>query len=347
MSDRPRPRAFRLDDESVALDDVRAPPSPKAEVRLETAPIPADTRSAPIDEGEQQIEAAQRSGVAKPWRPSLGALAWTGVGGLVSLGLGLWVTNLLEALWAKAQGFGWLGLGFAAALLIGVAGLAAREIAALLRQGRIAELHVELARAHASDDRALARAAVGRLIALYSVRPETARAREELQRAMGEIIDGRDLVEIAERALVKPLDARARAEVAAAAKRVSLVTALSPRAVFDVVFVAAQVVRLTRRIAEIYGGRPGLLGFIKLARSISTHLVITGGMAVGDTVLQGLIGHGLAAKISSRMGEGVLNGLLTARVGLSALAVCRPAPFHAAKPPTVNDVAPFLFGGKD
>ena len=74
---------------------------------------------------------------------------------------------------------------------------------------------------------------------------------------MGEIIDGRDLVEIAERALVKPLDARARAEVAAAAKRVSLVTALSPRAVLDVVFVAAQVVRLTRRIAEIYGGRPG------------------------------------------------------------------------------------------
>ena len=72
---------------------------------------------------------------------------------------------------------------------------------------------------------------------------------------------------------MRPLDARARAEVAAAAKRVSLVTALSPRAVLDVIFVAAQVVRLTRRIAEIYGGRPGLLGFLKLARSISTHLV--------------------------------------------------------------------------
>ena len=162
---------------------------------------------------------------------------------------------------------------------------------------------------------------------------------------MGEIIDGRDLVEIAERALVKPLDARARAEVAAAAKRVSLVTALSPRAALDVVFVAAQVVRLTRRIAEIYGGRPGFLGFIKLARAISAHLVITGGMAVGDTLLQGLIGHGIAAKLSSRMGEGMLNGLLTARVGLSAMAVCRPAPFRAVKSPSVNDVAPFLFRG--
>jgi len=43
------------------------------------------------------------------------------------------------------------------------------------------------------------------------------------------------------------------------------------------------------------------------------------------------------------MGEGVLNGLLTARVGLSALAVCRPAPFGIVKPPGVSDVAPFLF----
>ena len=62
----------------------------------------------------------------------------------------------------------WLvGIGFAALLLIGVAGLAAREVTALLRQGRIAELHAELARAHSGDDRTLARAAVVRLIALY------------------------------------------------------------------------------------------------------------------------------------------------------------------------------------
>ena len=43
------------------------------------------------------------------------------------------------------------------------------------------------------------------------------------------------------------------------------------------------------------------------------------------------------------MGEGVLNGLLTARVGLSALAVCRPAPFSVDKAPGVSEVAPFLF----
>jgi len=341
---RPRPRAFRLDDAGVAFDDRPAAEAAKAEIRTETAPIP-DRRPEPLDEGEREIEAAQTSGVASRWRPTLAALIWTGLGGLVSLGVGLWVDELVERLWIKAEGLGWIGLGFAIALLAGVVGLATREAAALARQRRIAELHAALAKAHAQDDRTLARAAVGRLIALYQMRPETARARAELSQALQEIIDGRDLVEIAERALVKPLDARVRAEAAAAAKRVSLVTALSPRAVLDVVFVAAQVVRLTRRIAEIYGGRPGFFGFVKLARSIAAHLAITGGMAAGDTILQGLVGHGIAAKLSSRMGEGVLNGLLTARVGLSAMAVCRPAPFHAVKAPSLNDVAPFLFGG--
>ena len=97
------------------------------------------------------------------------------------------------------------------------------------------------------------------------------------------------------------------------------------------IFVVAQIVRLIRRIAEIYGGRPGLLGFFKLARSVGAHIAITGGMAVGDSLLQQIVGHGIASKISARMGEGVLNGLLTARVGLSALAVCRPAPFGVAQ----------------
>ena len=342
---RPRPRAFRLDDQRIALDDAPAPILPSAVITTQTEPIP-DRADAPLlDEAERQVEAAQRSGIASRWRPTLSGLVWAGLGGLVSLGVGLWFDSLLEGLFAKATSLGWIGAVFAIVFLIGLFGVALREILALMRQRGIAELHATLARAHAEDDGPAARAGVKRLMALYEKRPETARGRAEIAEAMRGIVDGRDLIDVAERALLKALDVRAQAEIAAAAKRVSLVTALSPRAVLDVVFVVAQVVRVTRRIAEIYGGRPGLLGFVRLARSIGAHLVITGGMAVGDSVLQGLVGHGIASKISARMGEGVLNGLLTARVGLSALAVCRPAPFHTQKAPGVSDVAPFLFGG--
>ena len=189
---------------------------------------------------------------------------------------------------------------------------------------------------------------IARLITLYERRPETAAGRAEVAEAAHAIIDGRDLIDIAERALLRPLDAKAQGEIAAAAKRVSMVTAISPRAILDMIFVIAQIVYLIRRIAEIYGGRPGLLGFFKLARSVGAHIAITGGMAVGDSLLQQVVGHGIASKISARLGEGVLNGLLTARVGLSALAVCRPAPFGVQKPPGVAEVAPFLFGaGKE
>jgi putative membrane protein len=332
MSDpRPRPRAFRLDDTEVVIE-------PRVE------PIPTLAHEIALDEDEREIEIAQQKGMLARWRPSLGALFWSGLGGLVSLGLGLWFTELVETLFAKAQALGWIAAAFGALALLALIAIGAREAVAILRQSRIARLHADLARARASDDGDAARPLVGRLIALYERRPETAAGRAETTEAMRAIIDGRDLIDIAERALLRPLDAKAQLEIAAAAKRVSMVTAISPRAVLDVIFVMAQIVFLIRRIAEIYGGRPGLLGFVKLARSVGAHVAITGGMAVGDSLVQQVLGHGLASKISARLGEGVLNGLLTARVGLSALAVCRPAPFGAQKPPGVSDVAPFLFG---
>lgn len=343
MSPRPpRPRAFRLDDRRVAVDDQPASLLPEAIISSQNDPIPA-TAPASIDEAELEVEVAQRSGLIARTGVTLAGLAWTGLGGLVSLAVGLWATNLIEGLFARAESLGIIGVVFGLVFLVGLIGLAAREIIAVGRQTRIAEMHVAFAKARAADDRAQARRLAGELVALYRSRPETARARAEVEDAGRAIIDGRDLIDIAERSLLRPLDQRAESEIAAAARRVSLVTAISPRAILDVVFVIAQIVRLVRRIAEIYGGRPGLLGLIKLARSIGAHIAITGGMAVGDSLLQQLVGHGIASRVSARMGEGVLNGLLTARVGLSALAVCRPMPFSVDKAPGVSEVAPFLF----
>ena len=346
MNERPpRPRAFRLDDARIAVDDGPAPLAPAAVIQSQHEPIPSATAAPEIDEAEREVEVAQKSGLLSRWRFSLSGVLWSGLGGLVSLAFGLWTANLIEGLFAKAESLGFAGLAFALLFVAGLIGLIAREVFAVSRQTRIAEMHIAFAEARAADDRDAARRLIGRLLALYRDRPETARARAEVAEAAKAIIDGRDLIDVAERALLKPLDEKAQGEIAKAAKAVSIVTAISPRAILDVVFVIAQIIRLVRRIAEIYGGRPGLLGLIKLARSIGAHIAITGGMAVGDSIIQQLVGHGIASRISAKMGEGVLNGLLTARVGLSALAVCRPAPFAVAKPPGVKDVAPFLFSG--
>ncbi len=354
-----RPRAFRLTpDRPVAPDPAPVEPentaprafrtgSPRVEVTDQPDPYAAEARDAlerePADEAA--VEVAQRSGMRGGGGITWARLFWTGLGGLLSLGVGLWADKLIEDLFARAKGLGWLGVALLALAVLALLALAAREAMGVLRQRHVAKLHGAVADAHAADDGPRARALLTEVAALYAHRPETAEARAALAGFSDEIIDGRDLLDLGERHLMAPLDARARREIALAARRVSVATAVSPRAALDLVFVVAQVVVLVRRIAEIYSGRPGLLGFARLARSVGAHLALTAGMAVGDGLLQGVVGHGIASKLSRRLGEGVLNGLLTTRVGLSAMAVCRPMPFAALKPPSATQVAPFLFGG--
>src|ERR1700761_3622607 len=134
---RPRPRAFRLDDSEVVIE-------PQHE------PIPASPPPVVLDEEEREIEIAQQSGVLARWRPSLAALFWSGLGGLVSLGLGLWFTQILEDLFARAQALGWIGAALLALTGIALLAIVSREIAAVARQSRIARLHADLAVARAA-----------------------------------------------------------------------------------------------------------------------------------------------------------------------------------------------------
>ena len=76
---RPRPRAFRLDDAKVAVDDAPAPLLPKATVRSQSALLP-EAPAPGLDAGERDIEAAQATGLRRGWRLSLGALALSGLG---------------------------------------------------------------------------------------------------------------------------------------------------------------------------------------------------------------------------------------------------------------------------
>ena len=172
--------------------------------------------------------------------------------------------------------------------------------------------------------------------------PQLARARHRLETHLTDIIDGRDRVQLAERELMEPLDAEARRLVLAAAKRVSLVTAISPRAAIDMLFVLINALALIRKLAVLYGGRPGTIGVLRLFRQVISHLAMTGGVAVTDSLLQQIIGHGVAARLSARLGEGMLNGILTARLGILTIDVTRPLPFAELPRPALNDLVGIL-----
>jgi putative membrane protein len=324
-----RPTTFRLDDPAVRMAPL------EAENELHTEAFASGVDG---DGSEGTARAVRRRGMG------IGGIFLSATSALVVFGMGIWVTDFVARMFERAGWLGWTASGLAACAGLALLALLLREIVGLMRLARMAGVRAEAELAAASDDQVAARDVVRKVIEFYISRPDTARARAALKRHAGEIIDGRNLLRLAEKELIAPLDAQARGMITASAQRVSLVTAVSPRALIDIAFVLYESVRLVRRIGALYGGRPSGLSMVRLMRMTIVHLTVTGGVAMTDSALHQVVGHSLAARLSARLGEGVINGLMVGRIGLAALDVCRPLPWIASEPPGLSGLMSTLVG---
>ena len=263
----------------------------------------------------------------------LGALA-----SLVSLWAGLAVTQLVEEFFVRSPALGWLALGIASIAAFAALAIIAREVWALARLRRIEHIQADAAHAINTDDSAAARRAIIDLERLYASRADAQLGLRDLKQYESDIMDGRDRVKLAERHLVSPRDDEAHRIIAHAARRVTLLTTVTPTAALDILFVAALNLRMMREVATLYGGRPSTLSTLRLARMVLGHLAVTGGLALSDNILQHVVGKGLLGRLSARFGEGAVNGILTARVGLAARDVCRPIPQETSAKETLGSL---------
>ncbi len=336
MSEQRKPAAFMLDEK----------PETNANNKLET-PVksprkPAVLLSVELLEQPDAYEAELTTlipaiSLEKPSGFSLGKLFISALGLLISLGIGLWVDSLIRDLFSREDWLGYTAFGLAIIAGISFLFMLGKELAGLSRLNAASRLRSQAEHAFVGNDTKASRKTVSELEALFANIPQTAAGRRTLEQTHGEVVDGRDLIKIAEVLLLGPLDKTARSMILESAKRVSIVTAVSPRALVDVGYILFESARLIRRLAALYGGRPGTLGLFRLSKTVISHLAVTGTIAVGDSLIQQLVGHGIAAKFSARLGEGVINGLMTARVGIAAMDVVRPLPFNEIKRPGIGD----------
>ncbi|MCA0433065.1 MAG: TIGR01620 family protein [Proteobacteria bacterium] len=315
--DKREPRAFVIEDDKVVETRTQSARKSRAaaDIAFETAEPAGDLVVVPPSHSQT---AARRA----PWLTILlGALAT-----LITMWAGLSVTSLIEDFFARAPWLGWAALAVASLAGFAAIAIVVREVWGLLRLRKIEDLQDKAARAINLDENSAAQAAVNGLTQLYAGRHDLALPMKELARHSADIMDPADRVRLAERILLPPLDEEAHRIIARRARRVTLLTTVTPAAALDILFVAAQNAAMLRELATLYGGKPSTLATLKLGRMVITHLAVTGGLALSDNLIQHVVGRGLLGRLSARFGEGAVNGILTCRIGLAAQDVCRPVP---------------------
>ncbi len=309
----------------------RGPVVIEAEIPIET---PETAPPVPEVGGQAMQQVTAMAARKTGW---LGRVFWGATSALVGMMVSVALWDFATGLLGRNPLLGQIALGLMALVGVVLLLLVLRELAGFARLSKIDALKSGVRRAR-TGDRAEALAILKRLEGLYAGREEMRWARQSLRDVSPDVLDGPDLIAVAERELMRPLDAAAVAEVQVAARNVAGATALIPLALADVAVALAANVRMVRRIAEVYGGRTGTIGSWRLLKAVSTHLLATGAVSVGDDLIGSVAGGGALSKISRRFGEGVINGALTARVGVAAMEVCRPMPFDALKRPSVSGI---------
>jgi putative membrane protein len=327
-NDQRSPRAFAADD-------------PALSAAVESAAPAGPPREAPLAErrGRQSARARQRPTAAELSRGvGWGAMLLSGLAGLLALSTALWFVRYVEVALERQDWVGWLA--FSLLCLVGLSALVLilREIVGMLRLARLGKLRQEVAQALKDGDLNRERRAVRHLKSILEARADLAWPLARFGEHEAAVLKPGDLLSLADRELLAPLDQEARRTVLASAKRTGMVTALSPMAWIAMLYVLIENLRMLRAVAGLYGGRPGPLGALRLGRMVVGHIIATGGVALTDDLMGQFLGQDLLRRISQRLGEGAFNSALTARVGAAAVEVCRPLPFISAPPVRARDM---------
>ena len=320
------PRVFKLDDPALASsdDDVFEQPGENTSVR--NAAQPRSLTTADLKRGVR-------------W----GAVVLSASTALATLALGLWFTRFVSIALERQDWIGWVAASLLGIIMFALLIVVLRELIGFRRLARMSHLRKAIATAIAAKDLKAERKAVASLASHYRDRPDLKWGLARLADHSGDILEPGQLLRLADRDLLVPLDQEARRMILASGKRVATVTALSPILWLGMVYVLVENVRMFRNVAGLYGGRPGVMGGLRLARLVVGHIIATGGVAMTDDLLGQFVGQDMLRRVSRRLGEGAFNGALTARLGVAAVEVIRPLPFLDAEPLRVREIFAELF----
>lgn len=132
--------------------------------------------------------------------------------------------------------------------------------------------------------------------------------------------------------VLSQVDQKALDEIAKSASESVVLITLSPLALLDMALICWRNLKLIDKIAGLYGLKLGYWSRIKLLKQVITNIVYAGASELVTDFGADMLGADLLGKLSGRLAQGMGAGLLTARLGLKTIALCRPMPFNDQAP---------------
>ncbi len=316
MKQKERVRPFEIDPETLKPGEFEV-----------LQPEPDGTLPAPLAPAESADEPKRR-----PWLKLF-------LGGAAAFALGVVGLDAYDYAVSLFERSVWLGGAFSALLALavtGALGVVGREVLSLRKLARVDDLRTEGERLMTSEAHGQAENFLRKVEKLYRDRTELDQPIWRFHDQASDALNDRERIELFAGTVFKPIDEEAYRIVKRSSRDIGVLTALTPVGALDSLIVLVRTVTMMRSIARLYGVRPGFAGTIRIAKRGVRNIVIAG---VGELVSHAAVetaGASLLSILSARAGQGAVNGLLAARIGLSIMQICRPIPFTQNELPSLK-----------
>jgi putative membrane protein len=260
------------------------------------------------------------------------AAAATGIGILAVAVLGIELVQFIDGAFARGTA---LGIVAAAAVGAGCGGVGywlATELRGLLRLHSVERLRRLIPSAVSSE----LKREVGTAAAIIARDPLLGEAVGRYRAVLEPHHTGRDALELFSRFVLAPADQLAEAAIRRAATQAFAINAVSPTVLLDTLLFAARAMRLIREIAEIYGQRPGVAGMAHLLRRLVGGAGLVGAVDLVGGILVQQLGGAVIERLSASAAESAYAAQKMARLGILAMAQCRPIDFEPGQIPSLR-----------
>ena len=149
---------------------------------------------------------------------------------------------------------------------------------------------------------------------------------ELLQNSINNSHDYHEIYNDLDKEILSLIDTKAKEKIKNAAIQAAISTAISPLALLDAMIIIWRSFLLTKDIAILYGYKPNIYSTIVLLKRGAFNVFFAGATELAQEYANETMHNSLVAKVSSSESQGIVNGVLMARLGYGVLKACRPLP---------------------